>query len=84
MMDTQTSIPSSGNKTFVLRRMIRSQIIANEAKSLARAQQEKESSGMSGERENHLHVNKCHKPNMGEKRKSFPWAVLLATKREMR
>ena len=58
--------------------MTPSQIIADNAKALARAQQA--TSEMSGERENHQNVSECQKPNMSGKNKS----VLLATKREMR
>ena len=55
------------NKNFVLRPMTLSQVIANNAKTVARTQQAKASSEMSGERENHLHASESHKPNMSGK-----------------
>ena len=64
----------------MLRPMTPSQIIADNAKSLARAQGYKEQSEMSGERENHQNVRESHKPYVSDKMKS----VLIATKREMR
>jgi len=64
--------------TYVLRPMTPSQIIADNAKALARAQQS--TSEMSGERENHQNVSERQKPNMSGKNKS----VFLATKRNMR
>src|SRR3954471_1532025 len=57
-----------------------SQIIADNANALARAQYTKRSCEKSGERENHTIVSECHKPNSSGKTKS----VLLATKSEMR
>ena len=78
--DGRTNIFSfkSNEKTYVLRPMTPSQIIADNAKALARAQQT--SSEMSGERGIHQNVSESHKPNMSGKNKS----VLLATKSEMR
>ena len=66
------------NKSYLLRPMTPSQVIADNAKTLARAQQvhcEK-----SGERESHQKESERHKPNM---RDTFT-STLLATKREMR
>ena len=73
------------NKNFVLRPMTPSQVIADNATTVARTQQAKASSEMSGERENHLHASESHKPNMSEKMKRVTHGVvLLATKSEMR
>ena len=70
---------------FVLRPMTPSQVIADNAKTVARTQQAKPSSEMSGERENHLHASESHKPNMSGKMKRVTHGVvLLATKSEMR
>src|SRR3954464_11477299 len=68
------------DKTCVLQPMTPSQIIADNAKALARAQYAKTPCEKSGERENHTIVSESHKPNSCEKTKS----VLLATKIEMR
>ena len=67
------------DKSFVLRPMTPSQIIADNAKCLARAQEEKEKSEMRGEREIHQNESERHKPYMRDKK-----SVLIATKREMR
>ena len=66
------------DKNYVLRPMTPSQVIADNARALARAQQS--SSEMSGERVNHQMESERHKPYMSDKHKS----VLLATKSEMR
>ena len=64
--------------------MTPSQIIADNAKTLVRAQQKQSSSELSGERENHIHVGESHKQKMSEKGKRVsPGVVLLATKSEM-
>ena len=68
------------NKTCVLQPMTPSQIIADNAKALARAQSTTPTCEKSSERENHLIVSESHKPNSSGKNKS----VLLATKSEMR
>ena len=68
------------DKTYVLRPMTPSQIIADNVKVLARAQQVHNTSEESGERVTHQNVSESHKPNMSAKMKS----ILLATKREMR
>ena len=68
------------DKTFVLRPMTPSQVIADHAKALARAQEEKSLSEMSGERVIHQNASERHKPNMSGKMKS----VLIATKSELR
>ena len=52
------------NKTLVLRPMTPSEIIANNAKTIARAQKEQPSSELSGERVTHLHESESHTPNM--------------------
>src|SRR4051812_36613204 len=67
-------------KTCVLQLMTPSQIIANNAKALAKAQYTKTPCEKSGERENHTIVSECHKPNSSGQTKS----VLLSTKSEMR
>src|SRR5664279_3476361 len=73
------------NKNFVLRPMTPSQVIADNAKTLARAQQKKAPSETSGEREIHHHVSERHKPNeSATKKRVTHGVVLLATKREMR
>ena len=65
--------------------MTPSQVIADNAKTVVRTQQEKPSSEMSGERENHLHASESHKPIMNGKTKRVTHGVvLLATKSEMR
>src|SRR3954467_9717232 len=61
------------DKTFVLKPMTPSQIIANNAKALVRAQEEKTQSEKS-ERVTHQTEREHHKPNMS----------LLTTKSEMR
>ena len=63
------------DKSYVLCPMTPSQIIADNARALARAQQAQNTCEMSGERENHQKVSECHKPNK---------SVLFATKSEMR
>ena len=68
------------DKNFVLRPMSPSQIIADNAKTLARTQEEAKQRELSGERATHLHVSESQKPNKSVNLKS----VLLATKREMR
>ena len=68
------------DKTCVLQPMTPSQIIADNAKALARAQYTKTPCEKSGERENHTIVSESYKPNSSGKTKS----VLLATKSEMR
>src|SRR4051812_37697796 len=80
-MVTQTLIPSNGLKKLVFwQPMTPSQIIADNAKALARAQYTKTPCEKSGEQENHTIVSECHKPNSSGKTKS----VLLSTKSEMR
>ena len=65
--------------------MTPSQIIADNAKTIVRAQEKQSPSELSGERANHIHVSESHKPNMSEKGKRVsPGVVLLATKSEMR
>ena len=65
--------------------MTPSQIIADNAKTLARVQQEQPSSELSGQRVSHHHESESHKPNMCEKGKRVSQGVvLLATKIEMR
>ena len=60
--------------------MTPSQVIADNSKALARAQEAKSTSDMRGERVIHQNESERHKPNMSEKMKS----VLLATKSELR
>src|SRR4051812_41496370 len=67
-------------KTCVLQPMTPSQIVADNAKALARSQYTIPPCEKSGEQENHTIVSECHKPNSSGKTKS----VLLATKSEMR
>src|SRR3954463_8290873 len=67
-------------KTCVLQPMTPRQIIADNAKALARAQYTKTPCEKSGEREKHTIVSESYKPNSSGKTKS----VLLATKSEMR
>ena len=67
--DGHSNVYSSkvNDKTFVLRPMTPSQIIADNAKALARAQEEKAQSEKSGERVIHQNASERHKPNMSEK-----------------
>ena len=66
------------DKSYLLRPMTPSQVIADNAKTLARAQQTH--GEKSGEREIHLKESERHKPYMSAKFTN----TLLATKREMR
>ena len=66
------------DKSYVLRPMNPSQVIVDNARALARAQQS--SSEKSGERVTHQIVSEHQKPYMSDKKK----IVLLATKSEMR
>ena len=73
------------NKHLMLRPMTPSQIIADDAKTIAHPQQEQPSSELSGERATHHHESESHKPNMSEKGKRVSHGVVfLATKSEMR
>src|SRR5664279_3582779 len=73
------------NKTCVLRPMIPSQVVADNAKTIAGKQQEQASSEKSGEREIHPKASERNKPNMSRKIKSATnGVILLATKSEMR
>ena len=66
------------DKLFVLQPMTPSQIIADNARTIARAQQN--TCELRGEREIHQKESECHKPKLSAKMKN----VLLATKSEMR
>jgi hypothetical protein len=68
------------DKTFMLRPMTRSQIIADNAKALARAHQVSTPSEMSDERPNHNKESERHKLYMSDKITH----ALIATKSEMR
>jgi hypothetical protein len=68
------------NKTFMLRPMTPSQIIADNAKALARVQQVSTPSEMSDERPNHNKESERHKLYMSDKITH----ALIATKCEMR
>ena len=87
MHDGRTNYYSFKNndKTFVLRPMTPSQVIADNAKTIARAQQDRSSSEMSGEREIHPKVSESHKPNECDTSKRVPTKrTLCATKRVIR
>jgi len=87
MHDGRTNYYSfkSNNKNYVLRPMTPSQVIADNAKTIARAQQEKASSEKSGEREIHQNVSESQKPNESTHTKRVPQSMsLIATEREMR
>ena len=74
-----------GQQEFVLRPMTPSQAIADNAKTLARKQQEQSSRELSGEREIHQKGSESHKPNLSASIvKSTKGLALLATKCEMR
>ena len=65
--------------------MTPSQVIADNAKTIARAHQDRSFSEMSGEREIHPKVSESHKPNECDTSKRVPTKLtLFATKREMR
>ena len=64
------------NKNSVLRPMTPSQVIADNAKTVARTQQAQPSSEMSGKRENHLHTSESHKSNMSGKMKRVTHGVV--------
>ncbi|KAK1602088.1 hypothetical protein QYE76_017131 [Lolium multiflorum] len=67
------------DKTYILRPMTPSQVIADNAKALARAKEATITSEMRGERVIHQKESERHKPYMSEMK-----SVLLATKSEMR
>ncbi|KAK1628068.1 hypothetical protein QYE76_002383 [Lolium multiflorum] len=67
------------DKTYILRPMTPSQVIADNAKALARAKEATITSEMSGERVTHQKESERHKPYVSEMK-----SVLLATKSEMR
>ena len=73
------------NKSFVLRPMTPSQVIADNAKALARKQDELGNRELSGERVTHLKESECHKPNVSAiVMRECKGLALLTTKREMR
>ncbi|KAK1648002.1 hypothetical protein QYE76_065807 [Lolium multiflorum] len=67
------------DKKFELRPITPSQIIGDNVKALARAQQHKQHGELRGEGVIHLKESERHKPNMGEIK-----SVLIATKSELR
>lgn len=67
------------DKTYILRPMTPSQVIADNAKALARAKEATITSELRGERVIHQKESERHKPYVSEMR-----SVLLATKSEMR
>jgi hypothetical protein len=69
---------SCNHNTFLLRPMTPSQVIADNAKAIARTQDKPHNGEMRGYLENHLHVHESNKPNWKMK------CVLLATQSEMR
>ncbi|KAK1692208.1 hypothetical protein QYE76_008905 [Lolium multiflorum] len=69
----------AGDKSFILRPMTPSQVIADNAKALARAKEATITSEMSGERVIHQKESERHKPYVSEMK-----IVLVATKSEMR
>ena len=73
----------SNDKNFILRPMTPSQVIADNAKTTTRAQQEKPSSEKSGEGETHPRVSENQKPNMSDNTMRVPQGLtLIGTKRE--
>ena len=73
----------SNDKNFILHPVTPSQVIADNAKTIARAEYEKPSIEKSGKRETQPTVCENQKPNMSDNTMRVPQGLtLIATKRE--